>query len=277
MVKNKIEYILLDRQGISGNEIRKELTSQGIKIGKTKFYWLVKRFKLTVNSKKKAWRTKNYKMPASPNLIKGRTFRRVFEVLFADYTVIETKEGKLWLIMVEDLISRYVTSYRICGSCKSFPVVEALAESMALKKSLKLRYTTIFHTDRGSEFVNHAVENYAQNYEINLSNTGENHCYENAFMESLNKTLKHCYGLRTNFTTKEEANDEIGKAIKRYNNFHHHASLGKRIPYSVLMSYTGLRKGRKSENPEGKSCSNHPNGRVARIYSKSLSVKIKRI
>jgi transposase InsO family protein len=253
--------------------IRKELKSREEQIGRDKFYALVKRHKLTINSQKRAWRRSHKLKTPAKNLIMNRTFHRVFEVLFSDYTEIVTAEGKLELLLVEDLVSRYITSYRISDTCTAAPVIEALEESLALKSSLKLRYQTIFHTDKGSEFVNHAVKRAAEANNVLLSNTGRNHCYENAFIESLNRTLKHSMGLRVRFASKSEARAEISKAIFTYNTMHNHSKLGKRTPYSVLMSYTGKKRG----NPGGKSSSCPPPGRGARIYSKSLITKIKKI
>lgn len=272
-VRDAVISILEERRGLSGTQVRKELLERGISIGRDNFYQIINRYKLTLNSRKKAWRKQHYKGKAATNAIMNKTFRRVFEVLFSDYTEIATNEGKLQLLLVEDLVSRFITAYRISNTCTAAPVVEALQESMALKRSLKLRYSTIFHTDRGSEFVNHALRRIAAQYNVQISNTGKNHCYENAFMESLNKTLKHCLGLRVKFATKEEAYSNIEDAIKRYNYSHHHSSLGKRVPYSVLMSYTGKKPGNRKVKYG--SCP-HP-GRVARKYSKSLAVKIKKI
>ena len=272
-VRYEIVSILEERRGLSGTQVRKELLSRGYQIGRDNFYQIVNRYRLTMNSRKKAWRRQHYRGKAASNMVINRTFRRVFEVLFADYTEIDTREGKLQLLLIEDLVSRFITAFRVSNTCTSAPVVDALLESLALKASLKLSYKTIFHTDRGSEFVNHALKNVATSHNIQISNTGSNHCYENAFMESLNKTLKHCLGLRVQFATKEEAIQNIEASINKYNYEHQHSSLGKRVPYSVLISYTG----KKPANPDGKSGSCPPPGRGARTYSKALSVKIKKI
>jgi len=272
-IRDEVKSILEERSGLSGTQVRKELLARGIHIGRDSFYKIVNSYKLTLNSRKKAWRKQRYKSRAATNMIINRTFHRVFEVLFSDYTEIETNEGKLQLLLVEDLVSRFIVAYRISNTCTSAPVVEALEESLALKAELRLTYKTIFHTDRGSEFVNHALKNMAAANNVQISNTGKNHCYENAFMESLNKTLKHCFGLRVKFATKEEACRCIEATIYRYNNEHQHGSIGKRVPYSVLIGYTG----KKSGKPEGKSGSCPSPGRGARIYSKSLVVKIKKI
>lgn len=272
-IRDEVKSILEERRGLSGTQIRKELLARGIHIGRDSFYQIVNRYKLTLNSHKKAWRKQHYKSKAATNMIINKTFHRVFEVLFSDYTEIETNEGKLQLLLVEDLVSRYITAYRISNTCTSAPVVEALQESLALKTALRLKYKTIFHTDRGSEFVNHALKNMAAANNVQISNTGKNHCYENAYMESLNKTLKHCLGLRVKFATKEDALSCIEATINRYNNEHQHGSIGKRVPHAVLIGYTG----KKSGKPEGKTGSCLPPGRGARTYSKTLIVKIKKI
>ena len=272
-IRDQVISVLEEKPGLSGTQVRKELAARGINIGRDSFYQIVNRYKLTLNSRKKAWRRQHYKSKAASNMIINRTFRRVFEVLLSDYTEIETNEGKLQLLLVEDLVSRYITAFRISNTCKSAPVVEALQESLSLKASLNLKYKTIFHTDRGSEFVNHSIKSLADANNVLISNTGKNHCYENAYMESLNKTLKYCLGLRVKFNSKEEAYSNIEATINRYNFEHHHSSIGKRVPYSVLIGYTA----KKSGKPEGKSNSCPPPGRRARIYSKSLIVKIKKI
>jgi len=270
--KEAIEDVLAGRSGVSGSQARRELEEAGVHIPRDQFYRMVNRNRYTLNSRSRAWKSKPYRSQAAANLIKNKTFRRVFEVLFADYTEIKTDEGPCQLLLIEDLVSRYITSYRICDTCKSWPVIEALEESMALKSRLKLNYQTILHTDRGSEFVNHAVKNTALEHGIQLSNTGNNHCYDNPYVESLNKTLKYTMGLRVRYKTKEEARADIRAIIERYNTAHKHGSLGKRTPYCVLTSYTA----KKSRNPEEKPGSCRPAGRAARSYAKSLAVKIKK-
>lgn len=272
-VKSAILSILEKYPGFSGSQVRRKLSEQGVQIGRDSFYRLVNDHRLTLNSKKKAWRSKRYKTPAAHNQLINKTFRRVFEVLFSDYTEIDTEEGKLQLLLVEDLVSRFITAYRVNSTCTSAPVAAALQESMELKSSLGLRYQTIFHSDRGSEFVNHTVRNIAMENNVVLSNTGMHRCYENAFMESLNKTLKHSLGLRVKFSTKAEAFECIKMAINTYNFERQHSKLGNRIPYSVLTSYTGKKGNLLSE--KAPFC--HSSGRVARIYSKSLKVKVKKI
>jgi len=272
-VKDEIIAILDEHKGWSGAMIHKELTARGIKIGRDKFYRIINRYKLTLNSKKKVWRKRHRPVKPAKNLIINHTFHRVFEVLFSDYTEIETEEGKLQLLLLEDLVSRYITSYRISNTCTAAPVVEALEESMSLKSSLGLRYSTIFHTDRGSEFVNHAVKNLAIKHDLKISNTGKYHCYENPYMESLNRTLKHSLGLRVKFPTKEAAEEQIANAIKQYNYEHQHSSIGKRVPYSILTSYTGKNRGK----PEVFQCAEATLGRGGRTYTKSLIVKVKKI
>lgn len=272
-VKTAIEKLLSEHPGWSGSMIYKELRSQGIKIGHDKFYSLVKRYQLTMNARRKFRRHKSYKLKAAPNLIYNRTFYRVFEVLFADYTEIDTSEGKLQLLLVEDLVSRCITASRVSKTCTTAPVLSALEESFQIKASLGLKYQTIVHTDRGSEFVNHAVRSLAVQNNFLLSNTGSHRCYENPYLERLNGTLKYSLGLRVKFTYLDDAILQINAAIAKYNNEHHHSSLGKHVPYIILTSYTG----KKSRKPQVNMTSCPLPGQRARIYSKALKVKVKKI
>jgi len=273
MIRTEILSILEESPGHSGRHVFTLLKERGIKVGRDKFYQIINDYKLTLNSKKKAWRRSRCKLPAAGNQIKDKTFRRVFEVLFSDYTEINTEEGKLQLLLVEDLVSRFITAYRLHPTCASAPVGEALLESLELKKSLGLKYQTIFHTDRGSEFVNHKVRAIAAEHNLIISNTGKFHCYDNAFMESLNKTLKHSLGLRMKFAGISEAEVCVEKAINTYNYERQHSRIGNLVPYSVLTSYTGKNSG----HPGRKEPLCHPAGRVARKYSNSLKVKVKKI
>ena len=272
-LKLMVISILDEHKGWSGAQVYRYLCELGVKIGKGRFYKMIKDGNLTMSARRKSWkRSHKPKKPAKNNII-NQTFHKVFEVLFTDYTEINTLEGKIQLLLVEDLVSRYVTSYKISDTCSSGPVVEALKESMELKASLGLKYKTILHSDRGSEFVNHAVENLSHECNFQLSNTGRIRCFENPFMASLNRTLKHSFGLRVKFSTKAEAEEAIKDAVFRYNHKHKHSSIGKLVPRSALMSYTG----KKRAKPEVKSGSYRPSGRGARTYCKSLSVKVKKI
>ena len=272
-LKGSLISLSADNEALSGSQLRQFIQSKGVNIGRDAFYKLVKELHLTLNSRKKAWKKQhNSRLPVK-NLIMNHTYHRVFEVLFSDYTQIATCEGKLELLLIEDLVSRAIVSYRISNTCTSAPVIEALEESLALKAFFKLRYRTIFHSDKGSEFVNHALRKVAQENNVLVSNTGKGHCYENAFLESLNRTLKHSLGLRKKFKTKREATVTINSVITFYNNEHRHSNIGKRTPYSVLMSYTG----KKSKIPDGKERVATTSTKVPRIYSNSLAVKIKPI
>lgn len=259
--------------GLPGTSIFHKLLEQGFKIGRDRFYALVNEGHLTMNSRRKQWKKRSYIIKPASNLVENKTFNRVYEVLFADYTEINTMEGKIQLLLIEDLVSRYITSSKYSPTCSSLPVIEALEESIQLKKSLGLKYKTILHTDKGTEFVNYAVQQFSQDNNLILSNTGLFGCHENPFMESTNKTLKHHLGLRIQFPTKEDAYNHIRNAIDNYNNERIHHSIGKRIPYNVLMSYTG----KKPKKPDG-FCRKYPlPGKGIRMYSKALSVKVKKI
>ena len=59
--RDAVISILEERRGLSGTQVRKELLERGISIGRDNFYQIINRYKLTLNSRKKAWRKHRYK------------------------------------------------------------------------------------------------------------------------------------------------------------------------------------------------------------------------
>ncbi|WP_155119655.1 integrase core domain-containing protein, partial [Leptospira weilii] len=56
--------------------------------------------------------------------------------------------------------------------------------------------------------------------------TEENHCYENAVAERVNKTLKYEFGLVNSFASFKEAIVAVNQAVFLFNNVRLHQHLG---------------------------------------------------
>lgn len=54
-VRDQVISMLDERPGLYGTQVRKELAARGIVIGRDSLYQIVNRYKLTLNSRKKAW------------------------------------------------------------------------------------------------------------------------------------------------------------------------------------------------------------------------------
>ena len=151
--------------------------------------------------------------PAAPN-----------EVWVADITYIPTREGWLYLAVVEDLYSRMVVGWSMDATMTSRLVVDAL--EMAVQRRLP-GTELVAHSDRGSQY---ASEHYQQllgkhGIECSMSDVGQ--CWDNAPMESFFASLKKELTHHEDYATRAEARASIFEYIEMfYNRQRRHSTLG---------------------------------------------------
>jgi len=151
--------------------------------------------------------------PAAPN-----------EVWVADITYIPTREGWLYLAVVEDLYSRMVVGWSMDATMTSRLVVDAL--EMAVQRRLP-GTELVAHSDRGSQY---ASEHYQQllgkhGIECSMSDVGQ--CWDNAPMESFFASLKKELTHHEDYATRAEARASIFEYIEVfYNRQRRHSTLG---------------------------------------------------
>lgn len=149
--------------------------------------------------------------------------------LVGDITYIPTWEGWLFLATVLDCATKKVVGYAMAEHMRTSLVVQDLA--MAARNVTIRPGDTIFHSDRGSQYTSQdfAVFAAALNIRRSVGRTGV--CYDNAWAESFNGTLKVERVNRTTYPTREHARIDITSYIElRYNQRRLHSSLGYITP-----------------------------------------------
>ncbi len=112
------------------------------------------------------------------------------------------------------------------------------ALSMAVKNCPHTRGVTIFHSDRGSQYTSEAFAQTMSDYGIRASCGRTGVCWDNAWAESFNATLKNERVHRMVYPTREKAIRDIVSWIElRYNQTRLHSSLGYRTPNEVEAEY----------------------------------------
>ena len=108
----------------------------------------------------------------------------------ADVTYIPTREGWLYLAVVEDLFSRMVVGWSMDATMTSRLVVHAL--EMALARRLKGSSSSglIAHSDRGSQYASEHYRRRLCEERIACSMSRRGNCWDNAPMESFFASLK---------------------------------------------------------------------------------------
>lgn len=171
----------------------------------------------------------NHTLPVADNIL-DRQFdpEAPNEKWVADITYIPTREGWLYLAVVEDLYSRRVVGWSMGATMTSRLVVDAL--EMAVKRRLPDE-GLLAHSDRGSQYASEHYQRLLGKLGIECSMSGVGQCWDNAPAESFFASLKKELVHDADFATRGEARAAIFEYIEIfYNNQRLHSSLGYVTP-----------------------------------------------
>jgi putative transposase len=167
----------------------------------------------------------NHPLPVADNLL-DRQFdaQAPNERWVADITYIPTREGWLYLAVVEDLYSRMVVGWSMADTMTSRLVVDAL--EMAVARRLP-QEGLLAHSDRGSQYASEHYQRLLGKHGIECSMSGVGQCWDNAPMESFFASLKKELIHHEDYQTRAQARASIFEYIEAfYNPKRRHSSLG---------------------------------------------------
>jgi transposase InsO family protein len=149
--------------------------------------------------------------------------------LVGDITYIRTWEGWLYLATVLDCFTKQIIGYAMADHMRTSLVTDAL--QMAARNMDIRRGITIFHSDRGCQYTSQEFADFTDNLGIRRSLGRTGTCYDNAWAESVNGTIKVERVNRTVYPTREHARIDITRYIElRYNQSRLHSALGYMTP-----------------------------------------------
>jgi putative transposase len=167
----------------------------------------------------------NHDRPVAANVL-DRQFEATGpnEKWVMDITYIPTREGWLYLAVVEDLYSRMVVGWSMAEHMESRLVVDAL--SMAVQRRLPGE-GLLAHSDRGSQYASEHYQRLLGKHGIECSMSGVGQCWDNAPMESFFATLKKELVHDEDYQTRTQARASIFEYIETfYNPKRLHSALG---------------------------------------------------
>jgi transposase InsO family protein len=115
------------------------------------------------------------------------------------------------LATVLDCFSKKVVGYAMASHMRTSLVTEAL--QMAAKNVGFTAGETIFHSDRGCQYMSAEFAVVAEDLGVRRSVGRTGVCYDNAWAESFNGTLKNERVHRTSYPTREHARIDMGAAL----------------------------------------------------------------
>jgi transposase InsO family protein len=174
----------------------------------------------------------NHSMPVAENVL-DREFdpEEPNASWVADVTYIPTREGWLYLAVVEDLFSRMVVGWSMSETMTSRLVVDALEMALVRRLTLKGSLVLVAHSDRGSQYASEHYRRRLREERIECSMSRRGNCWDNAPMESFFASLKKELVHHEDYATREQARASIFEYIEAfYNRVRRHSSLGYVAP-----------------------------------------------
>ncbi len=231
------------------DHLKNDLEKHNIKIGRDRFFSVLRAHRMLVRKTKQYHITTNSKhqFHKYKNLVKDKVPTRPEQLWVSDITYIKTQNGHNYLAIITDAYSKRIMGYKLDDNMRTELCLDAL--KMALKNRKYPNQKLIHHSDRGIQYCNPMYTKFAEDNGMTLSMTEQYDPYENAVAERVNKTLKYEYGLKQTIKNTILAQKMTKKAIFIYNNLRTHWSLNLKTPIQAHLNkncdYKSYRKNKK--------------------------------
>ena len=235
-----IEEVHVEVKGRYGSpRMTPELNARGYECSQNMVAKLMKAYGIQANAPRRFIRTtdSNHSLPVAENLL-ARDFdpSGPNERWSADITYIPTREGWLYLAVVEDLFSRLIVGWSMDETMESRLVVDAL--EMAIQRR-RPEAGLLAHSDRGSQYASDHYQRVLASEGIVCSMSEVGQCWDNAPVESFFGRLKcEITPGEMMFDTREQAKAELFEYLEVfYNRVRRHSSLGFLSPVEFERTY----------------------------------------
>jgi len=207
-----------------------DFAAHNIKLGRDKFFELLRRNDLLIKSKRFRTRTtcSYHHFNKYTNLIENAVPTRANEIWVSDITYLWLKplDKFCYLSVITDLYSRKIVGHCVHESLNVNGCLHALKEAIRCR-GRDTKQSLIHHSDRGVQYCCHAYVKALQNNGIKISMTQTGDPLENAVAERIHKTIKEEFtdDRQISFCNLATAKSEIKKFIDFYNDKRPHRSV----------------------------------------------------
>jgi putative transposase len=210
--------------------LKNELKAHEIKIGRDKFFDVLRNNHLLIKSKRHRTKTtcSYHHFNKYKNLVaKARAPLKAGKIWVADITYLWLKpqDKFCYLSIITDLYSRKIVGHCVHESLSVKGCISALQQALRSRRNAK--ESLIHHSDRGVQYCCHAYVKTLKKHKIKISMTQSGDPLENAVAERIHKTIKEEFTneRQINFCNIEQAKKEIKKFIDFYNQQRPHRSV----------------------------------------------------
>lgn len=238
LLKKEIESIILEFPFYGYRRVRHELRRRKNLVNGKRVLRIMKENNL-IHRRKKAFRPvttdSNHSYNIYPNLIKDKEVTGLNQVWVADITYIRLMHEFIYLAAIIDLFSRKCVGWALGRDIDTSLTLNALEIAISKRKHLGLN-NLIHHSDRGVQYASNLYVELLLKYGIRISMSRSGNPYDNAFMESFNKTLKVEEVYIKEYDSFEDAYRNIKHFIELvYNKKRIHSGIGYITPEEFEM------------------------------------------
>lgn len=225
-IRGKVEQIRVEFPRTGYRMLLAHLKRSGIKIGERRLRRILTKFSLQFKPKKRFVVTTNSKHPHEihPNLIEELTVTGINQVWTVDITYIRINTGFVYLAIVLDVFSRKVIGWSISKRIDGELAISALKMAILRRKPAR---GVIHHSDRGVQYLCDDYVKILDEQGFHKSCSRKGNPYDNAWTESLMKTLKHDEIYMREYDTYIDVVEKLPQFIEEvYNKKRLHSSIG---------------------------------------------------
>ncbi|AEJ18873.1 Integrase catalytic region [Gracilinema caldarium DSM 7334] len=147
------------------------------------------------------------------------------QVWATDSTYLKHGKGFVYLVVILDLYSRKILSWKVSNTMDTEFCVTALEAAIS-----QWGTPAIFNTDQGSQFTSDACISVLESYGIRISMDNKNRALDNIYMERVWRTIKYEDIYIKDYQTMTELKEGLETYVTFYNSKRYHQSLDYATP-----------------------------------------------
>ena len=235
LVSEVKEVFRQSRNNYGSRKIKKELAKQGKIVSRRKIRRIMNAEGLVSYYTVAQYRVHSEKCNESKVTNKvERKFNNQpqYNVVVSDLTYVRVGMSWNYICVLIDLFNREIIGYS-CGRHKDANLVLSAFSSV----NTNLSNINIFHTDRGNEFKNKAIDDVLETFSIDRSLSMKGCPYDNAVAEATYKIIKTEFVENSSFESLEELKYDLADYVNWFNNHRIHSSLQYLSPRQYREKY----------------------------------------
>lgn len=161
-----------------------------------------------------------------PNLVKDLEIVRLNQLWVADITYVGLARESVYLATIMDVFSRMCIGWQLSRNIDARLCLDALAAAFDARKGNGIT-ELVHHSDQGVQYASKEYTSMLEQHGVRISMSRKGNPYDNAYAESLFKTIKYEEVYLTEYENFEDAYRNIKNFIEEvYNKKRLHSGIG---------------------------------------------------